>query len=107
MATQITKILDDSVAAATTVTEMLPIVPSGKIATVTNFGGYAKDGIVALQWGVSGGAWTTVRASGGSFDLKMKMDFTGDGSKRFRVVRINNLLVLSTVVVWLEGFIHA
>jgi hypothetical protein len=100
--------LDNSVAGTTTLTEVLPIIQLGKVARLINFGGYDPvgsdgiGGIISLQWG-SGTTWQTIRAGGyGSFDFNWEkgIDFTGDGTKRFRIVRQNRSSTAKVMLAW-------
>lgn len=101
---------DNEVPVGTTV-DMTPVIPSGKVVTIKKFGGFDpavgdnKDSIIALQWG-SGTTWTTIKAGGKCFEFDMQRDFIGDGSKRFRLVRVNRSAQIKIIVAWLEALVH-
>lgn len=104
-------ILDNSVGASTSATDPSPIIPNGKTVRLTSFGGYdpigsdGVGGIISLQWG-SASSWLTIRAGGfGTFDFNWDkgIDFNGDGTKRFRIVRQNRSSVAKVMVAWLTA----
>lgn len=104
-------IKDDEVAGTSTDIAVSPAIPAGKRVRIRRFGGYDRpvgDGIgslIALQWG-SGGSFDTVRAFGnGSFEVSMDQDFEGDGSKLFRIVRINKSATSKEMVAWLDALV--
>lgn len=101
--------LDNSVGASSSLIDLGEIIPSGAVARLSNFGGYdpiGSDGvgsIISLQWG-SGNSWLTIRVGGlGSFDFNWEkgVDFIGDGTKRFRIVRQNRSSVAKVISVWM------
>ena len=101
--------IDSSIGASASLAELGEIIPTGKIARLSNFGGYdpiGSDGvgaIISLQWG-SGNSWLTIRVGGfGSFDFNWEkgVDFIGDGTKRFRIVRQNRSSVAKVISVWM------
>lgn len=104
-------IFDDEVTAGGTAVETFPIIPSGIMLTLKMFGGAdlaIGDGIdswAALQWG-SGATWETVRVGTKMWNLHMKHDFLGDGTKRFRLVRKNESTTDKKIVVWIESLLH-
>ena len=88
------------------------IVPSGKVVRLKEFGGADPaigdgiDSIIALQWGNSG-SWATVRVvSGTSQSYTLNRDFTGNGVKKFRVVRMNKSVSTKILVYWIEALIE-
>ena len=106
-------VYDDSIAASSTDIRTSPIVPDGRVVRVLNFGGYdprSGDGIssfITLQFG-SGSDWQTIRAGGdGFFDIKWEKgkDFTGDGIKRFRLIRQNKSTSAKIIVAWFIALI--
>jgi len=104
--------VDDEVTSGSTEITLAPgAVPNGKIARLHKFGGAVPkdaDGtecLIILQWG-SGGAWQTIRAFATSFeDISMEREFTGNGIKTFRLVRVNRSATDKPMVAWLEGLI--
>ena len=108
---KITFTLDDSVAANSSDTKLSPIIPEGKIVKILVFGGYdpsINDGIgsiISLQYG-NAGNWITLRACGnGTFEFKWQngFDVTGDGTKRFRIVRQNKSAIAKTIIAWFDA----
>lgn len=112
--TLVQSILDSSVAASTTDTAIVgpDPVPNGKRVRILRFGGSdvgAGDGIastVALQWG-SGASWETVMGFGlasTAFEVGVGRNFTGNGTKKFRIVRINATGSAKVIIAWVEGY---
>lgn len=101
MATSIEIALDNSVAANTTDIQTSGIIANGREVILKEFSGSALgNDYCVVQWG-SGAAWTTIRASYGTFRFPLTASFVGDGAKRFRVLRINSDLSTSRRI-----FIH-
>jgi hypothetical protein len=103
--------IDDSVAASSTVLLNSAVIPAGKSITIFRFGGCDPaiadgiDSIIALQWG-SGGSFETIRAlSGCTYEFALNKTFVGDGSKLFRLVRINKSGTGKILAAWVEGVI--
>jgi len=101
---------DSSVAASTTDIQLSPIVASGKQVRVKKFGGLDPaigdniDSLIALQWG-SGGSWAAVVVGSKQFQYEINKVFTGDGSKRFRIVRQNKSIVAKVIYAWVEAMV--
>ena len=104
--------VDDEVPAGNTeVSTHAGAVPSGKVARIKNFGGATpldSDGVeslTVLQWG-SGGTWKTVRGfTRSTINMKLDLEFVGDGSKTFRLIRSNLSSTDKKMLAWLEGLI--
>ena len=100
---------DAKLAPGTDVTQS-PIIPNGKTVRLREFGGCApmigdgKDGFIGLQWG-SGGTWDSLAVGCHEFQRKLNSDFVGDGSKRFRIVRINESASNRYIVAWLDAIL--
>lgn len=100
--------IDDVVNANTTDLRLSPIVPNGQLVVVKRFGCAVRanpgDALVAIQWG-SGGTFTTIRGLTGVFELTINRAFTGDGVKRFRLVRINKTALSAfEIAAWYDIF---
>ena len=102
---------DDVNAGATEITVHPSAVPISKTARITRFGGTAPldsdgiQGLTILQWG-SGGTWKTIRAFSSSFaDIILDKEFEGDGTKTFRLVRVNRSAATKPMIAWVEGLI--
>lgn len=107
-------VIEGSVAAGATDAQTVgpDPVPTGKEIRVIRFGASevgAGDGVastIALQWG-SGGTWETVRGVGLAsvgFQCDVARTFTGDGAKKFRIVRINHSGAAKDVIAWVDGY---
>ena len=111
--TQINKIIDTDVNSLATDIWESPIIPNTKEVVITNFGGFDAiladgiSGIIGLQWG-STGAWETIRGGGyGVFNFEnLNLSFTGDGVKKFRIVRINKSSAVKRMTVWAYGRVN-
>ena len=100
-----------SVAAGSDEVSTTPIVPLGKVVKVKKFGCMAPAlqaatwSYVILQWG-NGGGWETVRVCYGSTEFDVQRDFSGDGSKRFRLVRRNKSTTTALDMgAWVEALV--
>lgn len=109
--TEINLFFDDNIAASSTDTKLSAIIPTGRKVTLKRFGGCdvaigdGLDSIIAIQWG-SSGSWQTIRGCSKSFEFEMQRDFEGDGSSRFRLVRINKSSSAKPILAWVDGIIH-
>lgn len=103
--TRIFKILDDSIPAGMDLWTSAPI-PNGKRVTLKLFGACAgnDESKAAIQWG-EGSNWTTLRACS-NWEFQINEVFTGDGTKRFRIVRDNQSGGPKVIVAWADGIIH-
>jgi hypothetical protein len=87
-----------------------PIVPNGKNVRLREFGGCTPaigdgiDGFIGLQWG-SSGSWESIAIGCHEFQRELKRDFLGDGTKRFRIVRMNESAVNRYIVAWLDAIL--
>ena len=106
-------VFDSSVNAGATDAQLSGIVPIGKTVRLLNFGGFDPlssdqvSSIISIQWGSAAG-WSTIRAGGnGVFDIVFDKgkDFTGDGVKRFRLIRQNKSSIGKVLVVWASALI--
>lgn len=102
---------DDVTAGSTDVTVHPSAIPNLKVARITRFGGATPldtDGVqclTILQWG-SGSTWKTVRAfSRSTIEYAMDKEFEGDGTKTFRLVRVNRTGTTKPMIAWVEGLI--
>ncbi len=103
--------LDSNVDAGATDVQASDIIPDGAVVRLSSFGGLDpnvgdnKSSIIGIQWGNST-KWKTIRAGGsGTFDFNVKLDFKGDGTKRFRLVRKNNSATAKPLICWLFAVI--
>ena len=103
--------IDDNVSAGATDILESPVIANGKTIKVLRFGGLDlnigdnKGSIIALQWG-DGGSWDTIRAhSGGTLEFDINRAFEGNGTKKFRIVRMNKSAQAKLIGAWFEGII--
>lgn len=108
--TEINIVKDNDVATGNTI-DQSQIVPNGKTVVAKRFGcidvaiNDGKDSVVVLQWGDTGSGWTTIRACSRNTEFLVNRTFVGDGSKRFRIIRMNKSAVTKTIVYWIEALI--
>lgn len=87
------------------------IIADGKTVTLQKFGCLdpaINDGVdswAILQWGSDGSSWDPIRACSKNNEFKINRDFTGDGDKRFRIVRRNKSAVSKTFIIWMEALV--
>lgn len=101
-------LFSDEISPATFSINESPIIPSGVMATLRNFGvsipSNVIDGMAALEWGDTSGGWTTIRALAGTFEINMDRSFTGDGVKKFRLVRRHESANNKRIIAWADIF---
>ena len=103
------QIIRETVNAGTQTIKTFPIIPSGDTWKLDMFGamdinfGDNKSSVYILQFG-STGSWTTVRVisvTGTTTDMDIFKEFTGNGTKRFRVIMINNSGTNKDLAFWM------
>lgn len=92
--------------------DLMTAIPNEEIWQVSwalfsdkNIGDNISGGF-ALEWG-SGGEWEVIHIgflTGNIHRLDINRSFTGNGTKRFRIIRQNNSAVNKDMLVVLEGF---
>lgn len=94
--------LESDVAANATDVTASDILPAGKWAQLTEYGGSAPDlgDMMAIQYGSAASGWTTVRAWYHSGNFTLEREVTGDGTKRFRFVRVNSTGTAKPIYGW-------
>jgi hypothetical protein len=90
---------------STVVTES-QVPPGGLKIQLKVFGGYdpltdAMSSIIGLQWG-QGASWESLAVGGNGYFEKAFIDriLIGDGTKRFRLIRINKSSTAKNLYAW-------
>ena len=98
---------DGTVNAGAVVVKNSAIPPNGKRVLLQKFGGCSgvTAGFCAIQWGDAGGGWTTIRAISGTAEFIINQEFTGDGTKRFRIARQNDGTPAKYMAAWAEALV--
>ena len=109
--TRLNLLLDSSIAAGATDNQPGAIVPVGKVVTLKRFGASLQDGAngsASIQWGAAGPGqtWTTLRTIQREHEFSDLGEFTGDGVKRFRLVRVNRAATATVIVAWMDAIVH-
>jgi hypothetical protein len=96
-----------TVGAGATVIQESAVPPGGLKIQLKVFGGFdpvSGDGVssmIGLQWG-QGGSWESLAVGGHGFFEKTFIDrvLIGDGTKRFRLIRINRSPTAKNIYAW-------
>ncbi len=100
---------EDNVNAASSHSEDSIAIPKGQFVNLKLFGardpniGDGVDSVVSLQWGDDKNGWETIRSvSGTTLEFEINRTLRGDGSKKFRINRINKSNTAKSIAGWLE-----